>query len=133
MTDERRRHRRRHGGDVTSIAAVRVRPGYEAVAVDVSTLGVLIETPHRMLPGGSVELQVIGVERRLFVRGRVLRSAVAGLDASRVIYRAAVAFDRPQAWLFEEGTDGYAVPTPEVPSATPVRQPLPVRQRESGR
>ena len=103
-TAPRARTVREHG-----IEQARIRPGREAAVIDVSTGGILIETRHRLLPGTTIELQLSIGDACTGARGRVLRSAVACLRHGRVLYRGAIAFDRPLASL--NGVDGYAVPT----------------------
>jgi PilZ domain len=88
----RRRTVAEHG-----IETARVRPGYEASVLDVSISGILIETMHRLLPGTTIELQLWLADRRTSIRGHVLRSTVASLRRGPVLYRGAVAFDRPLA------------------------------------
>jgi hypothetical protein len=102
-SDVRRRTIGEHG-----IERARVRPGREAAVLNVSTGGILIETLHRLLPGTTIDLQLTLVDRCTSVRGRVLRSTVACLRHSRVLYRGAIAFERPLE-AFPE-IDGYAVP-----------------------
>ena len=92
--------------------SARVRPGYRATVIDVSADGVLIETDYRLLPGTSLELQMATTGERMTVRGRVVRSAVAGLEPSSVCYRGAIGFDRELAWFSEDASGGYRVPGP---------------------
>ena len=73
---DRRQSRRRAGVKEHGIVAVRIRPGYEALMVDASADGVLIETAHRLMPGRAVELLMETSTSTEVVRGRVLRSAV---------------------------------------------------------
>ena len=95
---ERRRARRRRAVEEHGIAAVRIRPGHDAVIVDVSTDGVLIETLYRLLPGATVDLQFDFFAGRITIRGRVLRSAVAALMPWSVVYRGAILFERALEW-----------------------------------
>jgi hypothetical protein len=92
---ERRQNRR--AGDVAEhgIVCARVRPGHAAIVIDVSPEGALIETGHRLLPGTLVVLHFESLTRRESVRGRVLRSTVAGVRASGISYRGAVRFETP--------------------------------------
>ena len=76
--------------------------------LDVSSGGILVETLHRILPGTTIDLQLTLADRCTSIRGRVLRSAVACLRFGRVLYRGAIAFERPLAPF--AGIDGYAVP-----------------------
>jgi hypothetical protein len=88
-----------------------VRPGHAAVVVDVSPHGALIETAYRLLPGTIVDLHVETADRRESVRGRVLRSVVAGVNAGGISYRGAIGFDSALRCVL--GYDGEpAAPAP---------------------
>jgi hypothetical protein len=102
-TTERRCASRRWRIEEHGIVTARIRPGHDAAVVDVSEHGVLIETPHRLLPGASVELMMETSTNKTAVRGRVLRSAVACVRPSSISYRGAIGFDRALAW-YSDGT-----------------------------
>jgi hypothetical protein len=106
---ERRTAPRTHTLEEHGIRAARVRAGRDAVVLNVSAGGILIETLHRLLPGTTIELQLSVGTERAEVRGRVLRSAVSCLRHGRVSYRGAIAFERPLRST--GGNDGYAVPS----------------------
>ena len=109
--DERRRARRRAHIKEHGIIAARVRPGYDAVVLDVSSGGALVESPHRLLPGTTVELQLQTMTHRMAVRGRVVRCEVTRLRSSAVCYQGAIAFEHQLSLFTEEG--GYRMPAPE--------------------
>ncbi len=113
-SEERRIHDRLGREEARTVTAIRVRPGLEAVLVDVSSGGMLVDTRHRLLPGTSVELHVLTEDRRSAIRARVTRCAIVRLEASSVHYRAAVAFERVQPWIVERDTGGYAIPRTET-------------------
>lgn len=116
---DRRQSRRRHRADEHGIVATRVRPGHRATVVDVSAGGALLETHHRLLPGASVEIHMETVDRRVSIRGRVLRCTVFRLRPSSVCYRGAIGFDWLLPWFVE--TDGYAIPIADHHSGRPIR------------
>jgi hypothetical protein len=106
MTDctaDRRQTARRGRVEDHGIVAVRIRPGHQAVMIDVSDGGALVETDHRLLPGTAVELMMETSTNKTAVRGRVLRSAVACVRPSSISYRGAIGFDRALAW-YSDGT-----------------------------
>ena len=111
--EERRHAVRRSSVADHGIIAARVRPGHQATVIDVSAGGALVETEHRLLPGGSVELQMETASDRASVRGRVLRCAVSQLRPSSVRYRGAIGFESRLSWFSEQGSEGYGVPTAE--------------------
>ena len=127
-SEERRGNLRHTRPEDHRIVAARVRPGYDALVVDVSASGMLIESNCRLLPGTKVELQLrqdaqadpqSETRQSETVRGRVLRSAIWRLRSNAVCYRGAIAFDRHLPW-FLEGETGYDVPGSERRSARAV-------------
>ena len=118
---DRRRDPRRHTLDEHGIVRARVRPGHEVALVDVSAGGALVESVHRLLPGTPIELHLASVGRSISVRGRVLRCAVAALEATGVWYRGAIGFDRELSWSPEYDELGYAVPASETRGSSPLR------------
>jgi hypothetical protein len=107
---ERRRTHRRQSVEQHGIVSALVRPGINALVVDVSAAGVLIETHHRLLPGTSIEIHFDQKKRWPAVRGRVLRCAVAHVEPNLVRYRGAVLFDGRVPWLSDDTGLGYSVP-----------------------
>jgi hypothetical protein len=97
----RRRTVRDHG-----IEAVRIRRGILVTVVDASAGGVLIEAPHRLLPGMPLDVHVERRDGSSTIRGRVLRCLVVHLTASSVRYRGAIAFDSHLPWLAEDAEAG---------------------------
>ena len=117
-TIDRRQASRRHTFDEHGIEHARVRPGREVLIVNVSSGGVLVETPHRLMPGSPIELHLRTADRRVSVRGRVLRCAVARLRADDLWYRGAIGFDLELPWFSEPLADGYQVPAGESALST---------------
>ncbi len=102
-----RRGSSRHSPGGHEPVRARIRPGYIAALIDVSTGGALIETSRRLLPGAVVEIYMETESRRASVRGRVLRCAVVKVRPSAMHYRAAIQFDSYLPWFVED--DGYVV------------------------
>ena len=67
-----------------------LRPGQEVILVNLSTGGVLVESPTRLAPGSRTELHLFGSPRRA-VRGRIERCRVSHLRPLR--YEGAIVFD----------------------------------------
>jgi len=111
---DRRQRNRFHTFDEHGIDHARVRPGREVLIVNVSSGGVLVETPHRLLPGSLIELHLRTADRRVSIRGRVLRCSVARLRATDVWYRGAIGFDLELPWFSEQPNSGYEVPAAET-------------------
>lgn len=118
---DRRRARRRRTIHDHGIVSARVRPGREALLLDVSAGGALVETTYRLLPGSPIELHVATNERRASVRGGVLRCEVVGVRAAGMCYRSAIGFDCLLSWFVNGEADGYGVPGAEGRSARPSR------------
>ena len=99
----------------------RLRPGYRLVIVDLSRAGALVEAGRPLRPGSQVELHLETGARGGLVAARVVRCAVAAIDAeSGVTYRAALCFSESCDWVREALTPaGYGIPdavTPMTPS-----------------
>jgi hypothetical protein len=84
-----------------------LRAGRELAVIDVSRHGVLVEGEMRLLPGTHADVHVLTADGRVLVRSRVVRAYVSGLWSDRILYRGALAFERPVSI----GT-GYALPAP---------------------
>ena len=69
--------------------------------LNASAGGVLIEAPHRLLPGMPLEIHFERSDGISTIRGRVLRCVVSDLTASSVRYRGAIGFDQQFPWLVE--------------------------------
>jgi hypothetical protein len=92
------------------ILQTRVRPGREVVVIDISAHGALIETVLRLLPGRPIELQIERSGELTPIRGRIVRSHVARVNASSVSYRGAIGFEKPLAWIITSLNSGeYSV------------------------
>lgn len=100
--EDRRTARRFCGPEDHGILLARVRPGHAACIVDVSAVGALVETHHRLLPGTSIELSVQTSDCRAALRGRVVRCSVARVEATKIWYRGALDFDWPISWMDRE-------------------------------
>jgi hypothetical protein len=112
---ERRRSPRRGVHDDHGIVSTKIRPGHPARIIDVSAGGALIETPQRLLPGRTLELQIEGRDRREIVRGSIVRCSVARVCATSVCYRAAIHFERHLPWFAEPPiADGYELPSADT-------------------
>ena len=112
VVDPAERRGRRRASEVAEhgIVCARVRPGHAAVVIDVSPDGALIETGHRLLPGTIVVLHFETLDRRESVRGRVLRSTVAGVRASGISFRGAIRFEAPLSCMRAVDTAEYQMP-----------------------
>ena len=108
MTHDRRGAARRLVGDDEPLYHARLRTGAELRVVDASTWGILAETTERLLPGRHLDVHIISTDGRVLVRSLVARAFVWQLEADRVQYRAAFAFER----AIGIRAAGYAMPAP---------------------
>ena len=93
---ERRRHPRRLAADLAWFRAVRLRPGLEAVLVDLAPGGALVETATRLRPGMKTVLQLSTPASELRARGEFVRAWVSAiLPDGGLLFRGAVQFDPP--------------------------------------
>jgi hypothetical protein len=106
-TVERRRATRASGSCAPAPWRVRLRAGGEAVVVNVSSLGILLEGETRLLPGHRCTLRWMGPGHHTGIAGRILRAEVTHVDPDRgVKYRSAVEFDEPHEHVWASGTRG---------------------------
>lgn len=110
---DRRRHRR-HGAAGPYLQFARIRGGHDVLVVDVSAAGMLVESAHRLLPGTAVDVRLEGERHAVeIVRGRVVRCAVARLEANAIFYRGAIAFDRELGGFADSVRNEYRLPVPD--------------------
>jgi hypothetical protein len=88
------------------LSQIRLRAGRQLAVIDVSDTGVMAEGEMRLLPGTHVEVHLVTCDGRQLVRSRIVRAFVHQLCATRVLYRGALAFDRP----VRTAVVGYAMP-----------------------
>ncbi len=105
---EARHERRVHPRVPAGRRACRIRPGHDAVVINVSRRGALLETDRRLLPGAALDLQWAVGGLRHAARASVLRSSVSGVAPSRISYRAAVRFDHDVSDLWEDAEPSRA-------------------------
>jgi hypothetical protein len=110
---ERRSSERRHAVAEHGIESARIRPGHDAVVVNISSGGALIETSCRLFPDRTVDLHLGTGSVRVAVRARVLRCAVVALGDAGIRYLGAVRFDTHFSWMDAR----YAAGTSEGPVA----------------
>jgi hypothetical protein len=89
---DRRQAARRRAAE-TPWRGARLRPGRDALLVDIAPGGALLEAPCRLLPGSVVVLQLRGDHGARVIHGRVLRCEVQSIGpGGEVRYRGAVEF-----------------------------------------
>jgi hypothetical protein len=113
LAEERRKTVRRHSLEEHGIVQVRVRPGQDVALVNVSASGALVESAHQLRPGSLVEVHLSTTERRVAMRGRVLRCSVFRLWAASLWYRGAIGFEHHLPWFADIRERGYSVPAAE--------------------
>ncbi len=106
MHVDRRRSVRRVPGEDEPLSRVRMRAGSQLAVVDLSNAGALLEGVSRFLPGTHIDIHIVTAEGRMLVRSRIVRAYVSHVEADRLQYRGAVAFDRQ----VHTAAAGYAVP-----------------------
>lgn len=95
MVSERRQSARHMPGALDPISRIRVRAGRDLMVVDVSQGGALVEGDMRLLPGTDIDVHVMTAGGRTLVRSRIVRAYVAAVASDRIVYRGALAFERP--------------------------------------
>jgi hypothetical protein len=71
-----------------------MRAGSQLTVLDLSNAGALLEGASRLLPGTHIDVHIVTAEGRVLVRSRIVRAYVSRVEADRVQYHGAVAFDR---------------------------------------
>jgi hypothetical protein len=94
VDDERRRARRLRSDEIPSIWTVKFPWGDAGRVVDISTRGALVESPTKVAPGNTINLQLLGESVNLVVSARTVRAEVARIDRTGVKYHLATAFSR---------------------------------------
>lgn len=104
---ERRREPRTEGAGVHA----RVRTGHRLTVIDLSPRGALVEAARGLRPGSQVNLYLETDAQRWAVAARVVRCAVAAIDAEAgIVYRAALSFTETCEWIREALTPtGYGM------------------------
>jgi hypothetical protein len=111
---ERRTTVRQNTVEEHGILQVRIRPGHDVALVNVSALGALVESAHQLRPGSLIEVHLSTAERRVAVRGHVLRCSVARVRAACLWYRGAIGFEHRLPWFVDARERGYSMHTGEL-------------------
>jgi CheY-like chemotaxis protein len=91
---DRRRGRRKPGGDVPWLWSVSAPTVGNVKVVDISSHGVLVETTSKLPIGRAIDLHLIGENIETCVAARITRSEIGSVDALGVRYRMAATFSR---------------------------------------
>ncbi len=92
---ERRAARRWLPQDLPWPIGCRVTPGHDVLVLNLSAVGILIETDALLCPGRALTVHLIRPSRRVALDGQVVRSFVSATDLREgPSYRAAIAFNR---------------------------------------
>jgi hypothetical protein len=137
-TQEKRGSPRRPASAIPSIESVRISPHRaEAVLINISERGVLVECGMRLQPGTRVTVLFSGSFTPSSVPSRVARSVVSGMAAEGIRYQVGISFNQsielpplpPEAMATEpavaapvETAAPDAPPDAEPPQKTPVNR-----------
>ncbi len=92
-------------------------PGPDVRLIDLSRSGARFECERRLLPGSTVALRLLTPDGTLVVRGRVVRSRIAKIDQTGLVYEVAAAFNEALTSLADEGKPQAAKEAPVEPAA----------------
>ena len=115
---DRRRASRRRAADLAGQWGVRLSPDGDASIVDISCSGVRLETSSWLQPGNLIDLELIGMEGRVEVGARLIRTETVDADGPDVKYRAAAMFLR-EIDLFAPNANPILVAAAAAASYTP--------------
>ena len=124
MNIEKRKAPRLEASLMPSISGIRLSPyGADAILVNISASGVLVECSSRLQQGTSVTVVFDGTFSPSSIEGRIAHCSVATIGRKGVLrYHVGIAFKNPIAL---EGAPATASPQPETApqpqSARPVR------------
>ena len=90
-------------------------PGPDVRLVDLSRGGARFECERRLLPGSTVALRLVTPDGSLVVRGRVVRSRIAKIDQSGLVYEVAAAFNENLTALADDADRAAAAAPAEEP------------------
>lgn len=131
---EKRGSPRRPASAIPSIESVRISPHRaEAVLINISERGVLVECGMRLQPGTRVTVLFSGSFTPSSVPSRVARSVVSGMAAEGIRYQVGISFNQPielpelppEAVSAEPAAAAPDGATPEPTSAAqPTQKPL---------
>src|SRR5262245_54696455 len=94
VVSNRRAETRYPAAAVPEITGLRTSPGDEAMLVNVSATGLLIESPQRFAPGQRVAVHFEGTLPTRNMKARVVRCQVAVISGKgNLRYQTAMAFD----------------------------------------
>ena len=119
-THEKRGSPRRPASAIPSIESVRISPHRaEAVLINISERGVLVECGMRLQPGTRVTVLFSGSFTPSSVPSRVARSVVSGMAAEGIRYQVGIAFNQP-------------IEMPELPQEALTAEPVAPAAAETG-
>ena len=109
---DRRRASRHKAGDLPAPLRARLSAGGDITLVDISSLGVLLETRTELTPGNIVHLQMQRGDANISVAARLVRTELARIGGSEIKYRVAAAFAQEidLSALHEPGATGSHPP-----------------------
>lgn len=102
-------------------------PGPDVRLIDLSRGGARFECERRLLPGSTVALRLVTPDGAVVVRGRVVRSRIAKIDQSGLVYEVAAAFNETLSALADDST-----PEAAAAAAAPGSASEPIATDEPG-
>ena len=108
------RARRMRASEAGVVRQARLLPGGDAIILNISNTGLLVETKSRLPVGSAVTVRVQGASV-MGIEGRIVRSKISAIhrDGS-MSYETAIEFERPHS------IDGEGIEeTPTAPAADP--------------
>lgn len=88
---DRRESERLPASELPHLTA-RLEGSREVRLIDVSRRGMQFETPVRLRPGAEVSVRLVARNEHVTLTGRVVRSLVAALEGTQLVYRTALSF-----------------------------------------
>jgi PilZ domain len=114
---DRRRTHRFPATAIPGFKTVHLGTGPEVELVNISRGGALVESTSRLTPSSNISLRLVAGESSFVIRGRVLRSQVAGFLGCMLRYRSAIQFTQEFVLLPEIESPVVDDEAPSVPQS----------------
>jgi hypothetical protein len=116
---EQRRSHRFPPQAIPGLKAVHLGTGPEVELVNISRGGALLESTTRLPPSTNICLRLVAGASSFVLRGRILRSHVAGYLGNMLKYQSAISFSQEFSLLPAQELPAREVEAPHPPQANP--------------
>lgn len=101
--------------EIEGFESVFLSPGGQVEMLNISNSGILVETGTRTKPGNAIQVRINMAGASHVVKAKIVRSAVATVDAGGIHYELAIAFDETQELIDWSDVPAVEDPAPSRP------------------